>query len=102
VREGRILAQLVAPKETEQALTLYGAAPENRESLVDAQDGIREAFRIAHDQYLAGGISNLDLLRTEFADTNASTDTTVHSIRLGVRAPHFCSVSEVADRAIES
>jgi outer membrane protein TolC len=56
---------LTALKETEQALTLYSAALANRQSLVDAQGKIHEAFRIAHDQFLAGSISNLDLLTTE-------------------------------------
>jgi NodT family efflux transporter outer membrane factor (OMF) lipoprotein len=56
---------LTALKEAEQALALYGAALENRRSLVDAQERIHEAFRIAHDQFLAGAISNLDLLTTE-------------------------------------
>ena len=56
---------LTALKETEQALALYGAALEKRELLVDAQAKIHEAFRIARNQLLAGGISNLDLLTTE-------------------------------------
>jgi NodT family efflux transporter outer membrane factor (OMF) lipoprotein len=56
---------LTALKETEQALALYGAALENRQSLVDAQERIHAAFRIAQDQFLAGGISNLDVLTTE-------------------------------------
>jgi NodT family efflux transporter outer membrane factor (OMF) lipoprotein len=56
---------LTALKEIEQALTLYAAALENRQSLLDARDRIHEAFRIAHEQFLAGGITNLDLLTTE-------------------------------------
>jgi NodT family efflux transporter outer membrane factor (OMF) lipoprotein len=56
---------LTALKEIEQALALYGAALENRQSLVDAQERIHAAFRIAQDQFLAGGISNLDVLTTE-------------------------------------
>src|SRR5580700_11064331 len=53
---------LTALKETEQALALYSAALANRQSLVEAQGKIHEAFRIAHDQFLAGSLSNLDLL----------------------------------------
>jgi NodT family efflux transporter outer membrane factor (OMF) lipoprotein len=56
---------LTALKETEQALTLYTAALANRQSLVEAQGKIHEVFRIAHDQFLAGSLSNLDLLTTE-------------------------------------
>jgi outer membrane protein TolC len=56
---------LTALKETEQALALYSAALANRQSLVEAQGKIHEAFRIAHDQFLAGSLSNLDLLTTE-------------------------------------
>jgi NodT family efflux transporter outer membrane factor (OMF) lipoprotein len=56
---------LTALKETEQALTLYSAALANRQSLVEAHRKIHEAFRIAHDQFLAGSLSNLDLLTTE-------------------------------------
>ena len=56
---------LTALKETEQALSLYSAALENRQSLGDARDKIQRAFDLAHDQLLAGSISNLDLLTTE-------------------------------------
>jgi NodT family efflux transporter outer membrane factor (OMF) lipoprotein len=56
---------LTALKETEQALALYGAALDNRQALGDAQDKVRAAFGIAHEQLLAGSISYLDLLTTE-------------------------------------
>jgi NodT family efflux transporter outer membrane factor (OMF) lipoprotein len=56
---------LTALEEIEQALALYGAALENRQALVEARDRIHEAFRIAHDQFAAGAVSNLDLLTTE-------------------------------------
>jgi outer membrane protein TolC len=56
---------LTALKETEQALALYGAALETRQSLGDARDRIHDAFSMAHDQFLAGAQSNLDLLTTE-------------------------------------
>jgi NodT family efflux transporter outer membrane factor (OMF) lipoprotein len=58
-------AVLTALKETEQALARYTAALDNHQSLVEAQGRIHDAFRIAQDQYLAGSISNLDLLTTE-------------------------------------
>ena len=56
---------LTALKETEQALALYGAALDNREALRDAQAKAHSAFDMAHDQFLAGSLSNLDLLTTE-------------------------------------
>lgn len=56
---------LGALKECEQALSLYTAALESRKSLSEAQERIHAAFGIAHDQFLAGGVSNLDLLTTE-------------------------------------
>ena len=56
---------LGALKETEQALALYGAELETRQSLGDAQDRIHAAYTIAHDQFLAGALSHLDLLTTE-------------------------------------
>jgi NodT family efflux transporter outer membrane factor (OMF) lipoprotein len=56
---------LNALKEIEQALALYSAALENRESLGDARDKVHDAFGMAHDQFLAGSLSNLDLLTTE-------------------------------------
>lgn len=60
--DGVVLAAL---KETEQALALYGAALDNRQALGDAQDKIHAAFDMAHDQFLAGSVSSLDLLVTE-------------------------------------
>jgi NodT family efflux transporter outer membrane factor (OMF) lipoprotein len=56
---------LTALKETEQALSIYGAALDNRQLLAEAQGKIHGSFDIAHDGYLAGSISNLDLLTTE-------------------------------------
>jgi NodT family efflux transporter outer membrane factor (OMF) lipoprotein len=56
---------LQALKETEQSLTLYGAEIERRESLAEAQTDAERAFDMAHDQFLAGSVSDLDLLTTE-------------------------------------
>jgi len=56
---------LTALKETEQALALYSAALDNRQSLGEARDKVQVAYRMAHDQFLAGSISSLDLLTTE-------------------------------------
>jgi NodT family efflux transporter outer membrane factor (OMF) lipoprotein len=56
---------LTALKEIEQALTLYSAALENRQSLGDARDKVEAAYGMAHDQFLAGSLSALELLTTE-------------------------------------
>lgn len=56
---------LTALKEAEQALTAYRAALEHREALNVARDRIHAAYAIAHDQFLAGAASALDLLSTE-------------------------------------
>jgi NodT family efflux transporter outer membrane factor (OMF) lipoprotein len=56
---------LTALKETEQALAEYGAALDRRQALADAQGRIHRAYDIAHDEYAAGSVSNLDLLTTE-------------------------------------
>jgi outer membrane protein TolC len=56
---------LTALKETEQALALYSAALDNRQALNDARDKVQAAYGMAHDQFLAGSISSLDLLTTE-------------------------------------
>jgi len=58
---------LQALKETEQALATYGSELDRRQALADAQDRAHEAFDMAHDQFLAGSLSNLDLLTTEQA-----------------------------------
>jgi NodT family efflux transporter outer membrane factor (OMF) lipoprotein len=56
---------LQALKETEQAITAYGAELDRRQSLHEAQDRARRAFNMAHDQFLAGALSNLELLTAE-------------------------------------
>jgi NodT family efflux transporter outer membrane factor (OMF) lipoprotein len=56
---------LTALKETEQSLAIYASAMNNREALAAAQDKAHQAFTMAHDQFLAGSLSNLDLLSTE-------------------------------------
>jgi NodT family efflux transporter outer membrane factor (OMF) lipoprotein len=56
---------LTALKEIEQALACYSAALDNRQSLGEARDRVQAAYGMAHDQFLAGSISSLDLLTTE-------------------------------------
>lgn len=56
---------LRALKETEQTLSIYSAEITHREDLIDAQAKAREAFNLAHAQFSAGSLSNLDLLISE-------------------------------------
>jgi NodT family efflux transporter outer membrane factor (OMF) lipoprotein len=56
---------LTALKETEQALAAYRAALDSRAALGDARTQVHAAFGMAHEQFLAGSSSNLDLLTTE-------------------------------------
>jgi NodT family efflux transporter outer membrane factor (OMF) lipoprotein len=56
---------LQALKETEQALATYGSELDRRQALAEAQERAHQAFDMAHDQFLAGSLSNLDLLTTE-------------------------------------
>jgi NodT family efflux transporter outer membrane factor (OMF) lipoprotein len=58
-------AVLRALKETEQSLSAYGAELDRRQALADAQDQAQKAFDLADDQFLAGALTNLDLLTTE-------------------------------------
>jgi outer membrane protein TolC len=56
---------LQALKETEQALTAYSAELDRRQDLAEAQDRAHRAFDLAQGQYLAGALSQLELLTTE-------------------------------------
>jgi NodT family efflux transporter outer membrane factor (OMF) lipoprotein len=56
---------LQALRETEQALAVYGSELDRRQALTEAQDRAQKAFDMAHDQFLAGSLSNLDLLTAE-------------------------------------
>jgi NodT family efflux transporter outer membrane factor (OMF) lipoprotein len=58
-------AVLRALKETEQALAAYGADLDRREALAEARDKAGRAFAIAHGEFLAGSIPDLDLLTAE-------------------------------------
>jgi NodT family efflux transporter outer membrane factor (OMF) lipoprotein len=73
---------LTALKETEQSLATYSAALDTRQALADAQDKAHREFTMANDQFLAGSLSNLDLLTTEQSliavdEAVAATDATL-------------------------
>jgi NodT family efflux transporter outer membrane factor (OMF) lipoprotein len=80
---------LTALKETEQALAEYSAALERRQALADAQRDIHRSFDIAHEEYVAGSVSNLDLLTTEqslvaFDAAVASSDANLIQLQIDV------------------
>jgi NodT family efflux transporter outer membrane factor (OMF) lipoprotein len=56
---------LQALKETEQALSTYGAELDHHQALIDAQAKAQRALEMAHGQYVAGAVSTLDLLTSE-------------------------------------
>lgn len=56
---------LQALKEAEQALATYRSELDHRRALARAQQRAQRAFDIAHQQFLAGAISDIDLLTTE-------------------------------------
>jgi outer membrane protein TolC len=56
---------LQALKETEQALAAYVSELDRRQALLEAQEKAQRAFTMAHDQFVAGALSNLELLSTE-------------------------------------
>jgi NodT family efflux transporter outer membrane factor (OMF) lipoprotein len=56
---------LQALKETEQALATYHSELDRRQALSQAQERAHKAYDMAHDQFLAGALSQLDLLATE-------------------------------------
>jgi NodT family efflux transporter outer membrane factor (OMF) lipoprotein len=64
---------LQALKETEQALAAYAAELDRRQALSEAQERAHQAFAMAHDQFLAGALSNLDLLSSEQSLVAADT-----------------------------
>jgi NodT family efflux transporter outer membrane factor (OMF) lipoprotein len=58
-------AVLQALKETAQALAAYSAELDHRSDLAEFQEKERQAFGLAHDQFVAGSVGQLDLLTTE-------------------------------------
>ncbi|WP_225930625.1 MULTISPECIES: efflux transporter outer membrane subunit [Pseudomonas] len=82
-------AVLNALKESEQALSAYGAAMQQREALIEARDRAEKAFQLADQRYHAGSISYLDVIvaQTSLIDTQsqvAVADQRVGSARVSV------------------
>lgn len=53
---------LNALKESEQSLSAYGAAMQQRDALIEARNRAENAFRLADHRYHAGSISYLDVI----------------------------------------
>jgi multidrug efflux system outer membrane protein len=68
---------LKALTETDQSLATYGAELAHRQELSLARDRARQAFDMAHEQFLAGASSTLDLLNAE--STSVGADAAVAS-----------------------
>ena len=80
---------LNALKESEQSLSAYGAAMQQRDALVEARDRAENAFRLADQRYRAGSISYLDVIvaQTSLIDAKAqvaAADQRVGSARVSV------------------
>jgi multidrug efflux system outer membrane protein len=58
-------AVLQALKETEQSLAIYGTELDRRQALAEAQVQAQKAFDLAHDQFVEGALTQLELLTTE-------------------------------------
>lgn len=56
---------LQALKEVEQSLAAYGSELDHRQALGEAQAKARQAYELAHGQFIAGASTQLDLLTTE-------------------------------------
>lgn len=82
-------AVLNALKESEQSLSAYGAAMQQRDALAEARDRAENAFRLADQRYRAGSISYLDVIvaQTGLIDAKAqvaAADQRVGSARVSV------------------
>ncbi|MGN8083253.1 efflux transporter outer membrane subunit [Variovorax sp. 22077] len=82
-------AVLNALKESEQSLSTYGAAMQQRQALIEARDRADRAFQLADQRYRAGSISYLDVIVAQgtLIDARsqlAAADQRVGSARVGV------------------
>jgi NodT family efflux transporter outer membrane factor (OMF) lipoprotein len=75
-------AVLRALRETEQALTAYGAEIDHHEDLLDAQAKARRAYELVHGEIRAGAADQLDLLSAEQSVTAADAAVAASSAAL--------------------
>lgn len=74
---------LNALKESEQSLSAYDAAMQQREALIEARDRAENAFRLADQRYRAGSISYLDVLVAQTSLIDAKSQVTTADQRVG-------------------
>ncbi|HHG4644868.1 TPA: efflux transporter outer membrane subunit [Pseudomonas aeruginosa] len=76
-------AVLNALKESEQSLSAYGAAMQQREALIEARNRTENAFRLADQRYHAGSISYLDVIVAQTSLINAKSQVAAADQRVG-------------------
>ncbi|MFG0543020.1 efflux transporter outer membrane subunit [Pseudomonas sp. YQ_5] len=74
---------LNALKESEQSLSAYGAAMQQREALIEARNRAENAFRLADQRYHAGSISYLDVIVAQTSLINAKSQVAAADQRVG-------------------
>lgn len=76
-------AVLNALKESEQSLSAYGAAMQQRQALIEARDRAEGAFQLADQRYRAGSISYLDVIVAQASLINARSQVAAADQRVG-------------------
>lgn len=76
-------AVLNALKESEQALSAYGSAMQQRGALIEARERSERAFQLADQRYRAGRISNLDVLVAQTGVIDAKSQVAAADQRVG-------------------
>lgn len=74
---------LTALKESEQALSAYGAAMQQREALIQARDRAEKAFQLAEQRYGSGSIDYLDVLVAQSSLIDAKSQVATADRSLG-------------------
>ncbi|BFO60106.1 efflux transporter outer membrane subunit [Acidovorax sacchari] len=76
-------AVLNALKESEQSLSAYGAAMQQRGALIEARDRSEKAFELANQRYRAGSVSYLDVLVAQASLIDAKSQVAAADQRVG-------------------
>lgn len=74
---------LNALKESEQSLSAYGAAMEQRDALIEVRRRAENAFWLADQRYRAGSISYLDVIVAQTSLIDAKSQVTAADQRVG-------------------
>lgn len=76
-------AVLNALKESEQSLSAYGAALQQRQTLIEARDRAEKASQLADQRYRAGSISYLDVIVAQASLIDAKSQVAAAGQRVG-------------------